>query len=207
MRKNYKLAYFICLICISSFLRAQQNDFWSSIDEAKIGISKLERKVQPKKYKTFKLDLERLKNDLNFDQFFNSAAVKSSFVISFPDENGIITDFEITEASVMHPELAKKYPNNKSFKGFSVKNASKQIRFSINEIGLSAIIMDTETGHTLIDPIGNDLRYYKVYAENSYEATEEDLKDVSGNYWSVAGDLSFMFPMLEMSGENHFKFI
>ena len=36
---------------------------------------------------------------------------------------------------------------------------------------------------------------------------EEDLKDVSGNYWSVAGDLSFMFPMLEMSGENHFKFI
>jgi glycosyltransferase involved in cell wall biosynthesis len=36
---------------------------------------------------------------------------------------------------------------------------------------------------------------------------EEDLKDVSGNYWSVAGDLSFMFPMLEMSGENHFKYI
>jgi glycosyltransferase involved in cell wall biosynthesis len=36
---------------------------------------------------------------------------------------------------------------------------------------------------------------------------EEDLKDDSGDYWSVAGDLSFMFPMLEMSGENHFKFI
>jgi glycosyltransferase involved in cell wall biosynthesis len=36
---------------------------------------------------------------------------------------------------------------------------------------------------------------------------EEDLKDDIGNYWSVAGDLSFMFPMLEMSGENHFKYI
>jgi len=36
---------------------------------------------------------------------------------------------------------------------------------------------------------------------------EEDLKDDSGKYWSVAGDLSFMFPMLEMSGENHFKYI
>jgi len=36
---------------------------------------------------------------------------------------------------------------------------------------------------------------------------EEDLKDNSGDYWSVAGDLSFMFPMLEMSGENHFKYI
>jgi glycosyltransferase involved in cell wall biosynthesis len=36
---------------------------------------------------------------------------------------------------------------------------------------------------------------------------EEDLKDVSGNYWGVAGDLSFMYPMLEMSGEKHFKYI
>jgi glycosyltransferase involved in cell wall biosynthesis len=36
---------------------------------------------------------------------------------------------------------------------------------------------------------------------------EEDLKDSNGNYWSVSGDLSFMFPMLEMSGENHFKYI
>jgi glycosyltransferase involved in cell wall biosynthesis len=36
---------------------------------------------------------------------------------------------------------------------------------------------------------------------------EEDLKDDGGNYWSVAGDLSFMFPMLEMSGEKHFRYI
>jgi glycosyltransferase involved in cell wall biosynthesis len=35
----------------------------------------------------------------------------------------------------------------------------------------------------------------------------EDLKDDGGNYWSVAGDLSFMFPMLEMSGEKHFRYI
>jgi glycosyltransferase involved in cell wall biosynthesis len=35
----------------------------------------------------------------------------------------------------------------------------------------------------------------------------EDLKDENGKYWNVAGDLSFMFPMIEMSGENHFKYI
>ena len=173
MRKNYKFAYFICLICISSFLHAQQNDFWSSVDEAKIGISKLERKVQPKKYKTFELDLQRLKNDLNFGESFNNITRKSSIVISFPDENGVITDFEITEASVMHPELAKKYPNNKSFQGFAIKNSSKTIRFSINVTGFSAIIMDTESGHTLIDPIGSDLRFYKVYSENTLEGISD----------------------------------
>lgn len=36
---------------------------------------------------------------------------------------------------------------------------------------------------------------------------KEDLQDDYGNYWSVAGDLSFMFPMLEMSGEKHFKYL
>ena len=36
---------------------------------------------------------------------------------------------------------------------------------------------------------------------------EEDLKDENGIYWKVTGDLSFMFPMLEMSGEEHYRFM
>ena len=36
---------------------------------------------------------------------------------------------------------------------------------------------------------------------------DEDLRDPNGVYWPVAGDLSFMWPMIEMSGVEHFKFI
>jgi glycosyltransferase involved in cell wall biosynthesis len=36
---------------------------------------------------------------------------------------------------------------------------------------------------------------------------QEDLKDDNGVYWKVTGDLAFMFPMLEMSGDKHYKFI
>lgn len=36
---------------------------------------------------------------------------------------------------------------------------------------------------------------------------EQDLKDENGVYWKVAGDLAFMFPMLEMSGEEHYRFL
>lgn len=35
----------------------------------------------------------------------------------------------------------------------------------------------------------------------------EDLKDAEGVYWKMTGDLSFMFPMLEMAGEEHYKFM
>jgi glycosyltransferase involved in cell wall biosynthesis len=36
---------------------------------------------------------------------------------------------------------------------------------------------------------------------------QEDLKDENGEYWKVTGDLAFMFPMLEMSGDEHYTFI
>jgi len=36
---------------------------------------------------------------------------------------------------------------------------------------------------------------------------QEDLKDEDGIYWKVTGDLSFMFPMLEMSGDEHYRYM
>lgn len=36
---------------------------------------------------------------------------------------------------------------------------------------------------------------------------EEDLRDENNNYWTVAGDLAFMFPMFEMSGQEHYRFL
>lgn len=36
---------------------------------------------------------------------------------------------------------------------------------------------------------------------------ENDLKDEHGNYWQWSGDLCFMYPMLEMSGPEHYRFM
>lgn len=36
---------------------------------------------------------------------------------------------------------------------------------------------------------------------------EEDLRDDEGNYWQWSGDVCFMFPMLEMAQEEHYKFM
>jgi hypothetical protein len=41
-----------------------------------------------------------------------------------------------------------------------------------------------------------------------WRAIEQDyLKDDDGIYWEVAGDLAFMFPMLEMAGPEHYLFM
>jgi len=49
------------------------------------------------------------------------------------------------------------------------------------------------------------IRTWKVFLWKNIK--EEDLKDDNGEYWDVAGDLSFMFPMVEMSGIDHYKFM
>lgn len=49
------------------------------------------------------------------------------------------------------------------------------------------------------------MRTWKAFLWRNIQ--EEDLKDEFGNYWSVTGDLSFMFPMLEMAGQDRYKFI
>jgi glycosyltransferase involved in cell wall biosynthesis len=49
------------------------------------------------------------------------------------------------------------------------------------------------------------MRTWKAWLWNKIE--DGDLKDSDGNYYSVAGDLSFMWPMIEMAGLGHFKFI
>jgi glycosyltransferase involved in cell wall biosynthesis len=49
------------------------------------------------------------------------------------------------------------------------------------------------------------LRTWKAFLWRNIK--QSDLMDENGEYWSVAGDLSFMFPMLEMSGEEHYKFL
>lgn len=36
---------------------------------------------------------------------------------------------------------------------------------------------------------------------------QDDLKNEDGIYWKVTGDLAFMYPMLEMSGQEHYKFM
>ena len=56
-----------------------------------------------------------------------------------------------------------------------------------------------------IDFTASHMRTWKAFLWRKIK--EEDLKDENGEYWSVAGDLAFMYPMLEMSGYEHYKFL
>jgi glycosyltransferase involved in cell wall biosynthesis len=53
--------------------------------------------------------------------------------------------------------------------------------------------------------VASHLRTWKIFLWRNINRT--DLYDDGGYYWTTTGDLSFMYPMLEMSGEEHYKFM
>lgn len=49
------------------------------------------------------------------------------------------------------------------------------------------------------------IRTWRVFLWKAIK--EEDLRDENGEYWRWSGDVCFMFPMLEMATEEHYRFM
>ena len=82
--------------------------------------------------------------------------------------------------------------------------ANGSFRYSDGRIGFAAAPKN-------IDNIRNEtftashLRTWRAFL---WRAIDQDyLKDDEGVYWEVAGDLAFMYPMIEMAGYEHYRFM
>jgi len=182
MIKDYLRFTVILIFFLTSTLSAQDRNLWSRISESSISDSELRHEVKLAKFESFELKTGSLRNELRNAPKREEFAGKSMTKIQFPDENGKMETFLIKESSVMDPVLAQKFPENKSYVGVSEKDASKRIHFSLNQLGLNAIIMDTKGGVRYIEPLSKDKKKYKVYYrrdiqnESSFECFTENIE-------------------------------
>lgn len=80
-----------------------------------------------------------------FSRVLNTKGSKGVSLIQFPDAEGTMHRFRIRERPIFHPELAKKYPNIKSFTGVS-EDGKLKIRFSHSPSGLQTMMTSHEKG-------------------------------------------------------------
>jgi glycosyltransferase involved in cell wall biosynthesis len=93
---------------------------------------------------------------------------------------------------------------NETYEDTNIWMTSGSFKYSNGSQGFST----PPNGHTNIRKQSFTLSHLRTWKSWLWKKIkEEDLKDSEGNYWSVAGDLSFMFPMFEMSGEKHYRHI
>ena len=158
-----KYCYFLILITgllLNPFKGfSQEKNLWSKVSK----LDKLEKGLvkndNDKRHKFFVLDITKLRTKLQNVLL----TTKASQTIEFPNAEGELLKYEVFETSVLHPDLAKKFPSIKTYVGQAVGDNYSSIHFSVNKLGLYAMILSPEKGTVFIDPYTENKKIYKVY--------------------------------------------
>ncbi|WP_339713438.1 reprolysin-like metallopeptidase [uncultured Kriegella sp.] len=160
MITKLRLVFSITILFLSFYGSAQRN-FWKQEALQNDVKGKMMKRFELKKGKAFTLDESAFKKGLE-----SFPAAKNSFkTVYFPDEKGELVPFLVSEAQVLAPELAAKYPSIKSYKGRSLKNENDIIRFSVSHKGIQS---------TVVHGDGQPSTFLQKIDENAYIAYNRD---------------------------------
>jgi hypothetical protein len=109
----------------------------------------------------FELNFEVLKSQLLKAP---ERSTKKSFVeLLLPNDEGKMERFSVFENPQMHPELAAKFPDIKSYIGIGIDNSSSIAHFSFSPYGFSSMILNGNKPNVYIESITSDKKTYAVY--------------------------------------------
>ncbi len=151
-------------LLLLTFFSATAQNLWEKSTQSEAALSGVRDRVS--------MPMQQEFYRLNFNSFTAAIAnapmrgSTSNVVIAFPDSEGNMQNFRIYEAPVMHPKLAEKFPDNKSYVGKGIENPTSIIRFSVTQFGLHAMVLAANDKTFYIDPFSSDGNYYIVYARN-----------------------------------------
>ncbi|MCX2718863.1 zinc-dependent metalloprotease [Lentiprolixibacter aurantiacus] len=104
-----------------------------------------------------------------------SPGVLSSETIYFPDAKGRFIQFRVKETPVFAPELAAKYPNIRSFTGYSTGADPVKIRFSYSHNGLQSMMISPDKGiPTFIEKLNKGANVYAIYNRDGLSSREAE---------------------------------
>ena len=142
---------------------AQEGNYWSSNSDAgKIITDKAVARLSfPKDFKLFNLNTDPLRQEL-FSVVGNQAS-RHSTVISLPNADGQIEQFEVVEASNFEPALQARFPEIRAFSGRGITDKSATLKLSISTQGIQTMVFRTEKANEFIEAYSKDHTVYAVF--------------------------------------------
>ena len=119
-----------------------------------------------------------LKSQLQQAPSKDNVAGRSNVIVQFPSPDGTIGSYRIYESSVMHPDLAVRYQDIKTYVGQGIEDPTASINISTTLFGLHAMMLSGKTGTTYIDPYTKDLNDYIVYSKANLRSSRSFTCDV-----------------------------
>jgi hypothetical protein len=175
MKKLLLLA--VMLLAATSGFSQNVKNFWTKSSEPPVEKQLPQGRSKPSSYQVFTLDFSGLQNEVSKAPVRGLPSTKAELIVSFPDPSGNIGRFRVTEASVLHPDLAAKYPGIKSYAGQGIDDPTATIRFSVsNQRGFHGMVLSDKDHTYYIDPYSTDKKSYSVYSRESITARELDFQ-------------------------------
>ncbi len=165
---NKKLLALLAFFTFSANLYSQITDdeLWTKRDANLKSASSdiLPTLATPSKFDLYNLNLPLLVEKLRNVGSRDEAPKKSDVIISFPNIKGDLENFGVLEASVMEPDLQRRFPKIRSYVGKGINNPGSIIRFSVSPLGLNSIQLSKADTTVIIDPYTKDRSVYMVYS-------------------------------------------
>jgi hypothetical protein len=172
MKKSLLLA--TAMFVVVGWGYAQHKNFWTKTSAPPTGAQIISGRTSPNTNQLFNLDLSSMKVELGKAPIRGVLSGKADLIVSFPNPDGTIERFRVVEASVLHPDLAKKYPGIKSFAGQGVDDPTATIRFSLSDqLGLHGMVQSGTRSTYYIDPYTTDRASYTVYARKDLNSQSD----------------------------------
>ncbi|MEM9078543.1 MAG: reprolysin-like metallopeptidase [Bacteroidota bacterium] len=153
----------VCSITIffSFFYTSAQQEYWSQ--SSGFGLKSISVGNIKSKDRVFTLNAQDFQKQLNGI----GTSKSTTKLVYLPNANGEVIPFKLHEKPVFHPELAKKFPNIKSYTGQS-PDGKYRVRLSSSHKGLQSMIVQVD-GYvtTFMEPILNQKGAYVVYDKHS----------------------------------------
>jgi subtilisin-like proprotein convertase family protein len=157
----------ILFLLLHSIGFAQQTS-WEKVSAQNLTpLKQVERSNFPKDFKLFAADISTSKSALQTAPNRLTAS-QSNVLITIPNVNGGVERFKMFEFSNFAPELQAQYPSIRSYVGVGVDDKKAQIRLSVDDSGMQAMIFRTDKRNEFIEPYATNGLVYAVY-ESSRE--------------------------------------
>lgn len=149
-RANLHLVFSLAIF-FSCFSVWSQKSYWKKVQPAQ----QFNQVADKDDSQFYELDVDAIGQRLN-------SSTKTTTVI-IPDFSGEMIQYTLKETPVFHPELSRKYPNIKSYTGWS-SDKKQKVRISFSHKGISVMALGLNTSeNTFIEREKQNTNLYKVF--------------------------------------------
>jgi Metallo-peptidase family M12B Reprolysin-like/Secretion system C-terminal sorting domain/Bacterial pre-peptidase C-terminal domain/Fibronectin type III domain len=162
MKKVVLLTFALSLFTIMAFSQADR--FWSSNNQSLGNIitdKAVARLTYPKVFKLFNLDIDAFRQEVF--SIVGQNSTRHSTIITIPNAEGILEQFEIFEASNFEPDLQARFPGIRAYSGHGITDRYATLKLSISPQGIQTMVFRTEKDNEFIEPYSIDHTVYSVY--------------------------------------------